>query len=106
MSADAARRSACATSSLPKLLFGWRRISLFLQLFLRFFPHAACLRGLPVAVSRPLQFVIDPGERRMRLREARIIPDQLLQLLARLSGESLRQVNRRPLLQRAGIAGT
>ena len=42
----------------------------------------------------------------MRLGEVRIIPDQLLQLLERLFGESLCQVNRRPLVQRAGIVGT
>src|ERR1019366_594623 len=89
----------------PLPLFNCRRISLFLELFLRFFPDAACLRGLAVAVSRPLQFVVNSGQRRMRLGEVWIIPDQWLQLLERLVGEALRQVNRRPLIERAGIVG-
>src|ERR1035441_6768345 len=36
----------------PLPLFNCRRISLFLELFLRFFPDAACLRGLAVAGLR------------------------------------------------------
>ena len=80
-----------------------QNLAFFLDGLLRFFAHLARFGRFAIAIGGAMQLVIDAGERGMRFGELREALDQLFEFLARFIGLSLRYVNRRALIERAGI---